>query len=137
MTLQLTRSIYFRDSVRLGRAMGGANAQRQSVMLADGHYEGWVEEGFYAVIVDPRRHTKMRVSWDLVGTYELESDALEADATFAKHGPGETRAEKAAKEKQKAAAAAQVETDRQRAADNRAAEAEAKARAKAAAQAGA
>lgn len=136
MALQLCRSLYFTSDVRLGRPVSGHQATRSSVMLESGHYEPYVEIGIEAVIVDPRRHTKIRCAWHLVKDYELESDALEADAKLAKDGPGETRAEKAAKEKQKAQADAQAKTAKATEA-NRAAEAEAKARAKAAAQAGA
>lgn len=142
MSLQLTRSIYFLSDIRMGRPVTGHTnmrpVTRSSVMLADGHFEAWVEDGIYAEIRDPHRHTKIRVAWHMVRDYELEADAAEADKVLSTKGQGRSRAELAAEKAKEQAAANQAATEANRAsADaNRKAEADAKARAKTA-QAGA
>lgn len=143
MSLQLTRSIYFISDIRMGRPVTGHTnmrpVTRSSVMLQDGHFEAWVEDGIYAEIRDPHRHTKIRVAWHMVRDYELEADALEADKVLATKGQGRSRAEIAAEKAKEEAAKnqAKTESDRVKADENRRAEAEAKARAKAGVQAGA
>lgn len=104
MALKRCKSLFFTQNVRIGRAVGGNDATRLSI-VDDKRYQAFVEIGIEAQIHDPMRGTIIRHAWHTVRDYELEDDAAGCEKRAAEFREREAKAaEKLAAEKAKAVA---------------------------------